>query len=145
FSLKKCQEQASMGTASIVSDRDSVAVHILRSDPGRMHGRPITGGPTAWGSGVGHELPRDGAKTAQASSLRDRLRFAGLDAETGDLLRRNRTLVQSLIERGLRDFFQRFVTFPDAARCFTSEHQIDRLHDLLTSHFDVLTDARFDA
>lgn len=134
-----------MGTASIVSDRDSVAVHILRSDPGRMHGRPITGGPTAWGSGVGHELPTDGAKTAQASSLRDRLRFAGLDAETGDLLRRNRTLVQSLIERGLRDFFQRFVTFPDAARCFTSERQIDRLHDLLTSHFDVLTDARFDA
>ena len=94
---------------------------------------------------MGQELPTDGGKGTQASSLRDRLRFAGLDTEASDLLRRNRALVQPLIERGLRDLFQRFATFPDSARCFTSERQIDRLHDLLSSHFDVLTDARFDA
>nr|WP_280923398.1 globin-coupled sensor protein [Rhizobium halophytocola] len=77
--------------------------------------------------------------------MRDRLRFCALDGETGDLLRRHRPLLQPLIERGLRDLFQRFATSPEAARCFESARQIDRLHDLLSSHFDVLTDARFDA
>lgn len=143
--IEEMPGQASMGTASVVSDRDSVAVNILRSDPG-MDARPPNHGPAdRVGIGVGQELPTDGAKGTQASSLRDRLRFAGLDAETGDLLRQNRTLVQPLIERGLRDLFQRFASFPDSARCFTSERQVDRLHDLLASHFDVLTDARFDA
>lgn len=76
--------------------------------------------------------------------MRDRLRFAGLEAETTDLLRRHRAELDSSIKSGLRDVFHRLQTFPDAARNFTSEHQIERLHDLLASHWDVLTDARFD-
>ncbi|MET3587571.1 methyl-accepting chemotaxis protein [Pseudorhizobium tarimense] len=46
---------------------------------------------------------------------------------------------------GLRDLFHRFQAFPEASRQFESEHQIDRLHDLQSSHWSVLTDARFDA
>ncbi|WP_249116752.1 globin-coupled sensor protein [Ciceribacter sp. L1K23] len=90
-------------------------------------------------------MPTDGAKAAQASSLRDRLRFAGLDEETSERLRQNRPMMLPLVERGLRDLFQRFATSPDATRAFTGERQADRLHDILLSHFNVLTDARFDA
>ncbi|SMC85139.1 methyl-accepting chemotaxis protein [Rhizobium sp. RU36D] len=89
-------------------------------------------------------MPADRGAGAQAGSLRDRLRFAGLEADSTDLLRRHRADLQTSIKSGLRDVFHRLQTFPDAARNFTSEHQIERLHDLLASHWDVLTDARFD-
>ncbi|QLF71316.1 globin-coupled sensor protein [Peteryoungia desertarenae] len=82
---------------------------------------------------------------AQAGSLRDRLRFAGLDETQCELLRRHRPGLDDSLKAGLRDLFQRFQTFPDAARSFTNERQYDRLHDLMSSHWDVLTDARFDA
>ncbi|WP_431321389.1 methyl-accepting chemotaxis protein [Rhizobium sp. YTU87027] len=90
-------------------------------------------------------MPSDQARGAQAGSLRDRLRFAGLDAEHCDLVRRHRVDLQQHLTAGLRDLFQRFQSFPDAARNFESERQVERLHDLQASHWDVLTDARFDS
>ncbi|WP_183753875.1 globin-coupled sensor protein [Rhizobium sp. BK181] len=90
-------------------------------------------------------MPSDQARGAQAGSLRDRLRFAGLDAEHCDLVRRRRLDLQQYLSAGLRDLFQRFQSFPDAARNFESERQVERLHDLQASHWDVLTDARFDS
>lgn len=81
----------------------------------------------------------------QAGSLRDRLRFAGLDADQCEALRRHRPLLQTHLKAGLRDLFHRFQSFPDASRHFTSDRQLERLHDLQSSHWDVLTDARFDS
>ncbi|MGR9475523.1 globin-coupled sensor protein [Rhizobium leguminosarum] len=90
-------------------------------------------------------MPSDQARGAQAGSLRDRLRFAGLDADQCDLVRRNRPALEAHLKAGLRDLFERFQSFPDASRNFESERQVDRLHDLQSSHWDVLTDARFDS
>ncbi|MCR6501014.1 globin-coupled sensor protein [Shinella sp. CPCC 101442] len=89
-------------------------------------------------------MPAENARTGQAASLRDRLRFAGVEASQGETLRRHRQTLERHVETALRDLFQRFQTFPDAARHFQSERQIDRLHDLQSSHWSVLTDARFD-
>lgn len=94
---------------------------------------------------MGQESASDQARRAQAGSLRDRLRFAGLDAEQCDLVRSYRPMLLPLIKAGLRDLFERFQSFPDAAQNFASERQIERLHDLQSSHWDVLTDARFDS
>ncbi|MDE1992964.1 MAG: globin-coupled sensor protein [Rhizobiaceae bacterium] len=91
------------------------------------------------------DSPAEQAGRAQAGSLRDRLRFAGLDAEQCEIVRRNRPMLEAHLKAGLRDLFHRFQTFPDASRNFTSENQIERLQDLQTSHWDVLTDARFDS
>ena len=90
------------------------------------------------------EMPAENARTGQAASLRDRLRFAGVEAAQGETLRHHRQTLERHVETALRDLFQRFQTFPDAARHFQSERQIDRLHDLQSSHWSVLTDARFD-
>jgi methyl-accepting chemotaxis protein len=90
-------------------------------------------------------MPSDQDRGAQAGSLRDRLRFAGLDADQCEMVRRHRPALQQHLTSGLRDLFQRFQSFPDAARNFESERQVERLHDLQTSHWDVLTDARFDS
>jgi methyl-accepting chemotaxis protein len=90
-------------------------------------------------------MPSDQAKGAQAGSLRDRLRFAGLDAGQCEMVRRHRPMLEARLKSGLRDLFQRYQTFPDAARNFENDRQIDRLHDLQSSHWDVLTDARFDS
>ncbi|WP_438750216.1 globin-coupled sensor protein [Pararhizobium sp. O133] len=87
----------------------------------------------------------DQTRKAQAGSLLERLRFAGLDADQTDVLRKNRQSLGAQVELALRDLFQRLQTFPDAARHFTSDRQIDRLHDLKASHWSVLTDARFDS
>jgi methyl-accepting chemotaxis protein len=91
------------------------------------------------------EMPAEQARTGQAASLRDRLRFAGIENADGDTLRQHRQTLERHVETALRDLFQRFQSFPDAARHFQSERQIDRLHDLQSSHWSVLTDARFDA
>jgi len=91
------------------------------------------------------ESPADQARRNQAGSLGERLAFAGLDAELRDLLRRCRPNLEPHLKAGLRDLFQRLQTFPEAARNFDSEQQIERLHDLQSSHWSVLTDARFDA
>ncbi|MBX5046839.1 globin-coupled sensor protein [Rhizobium lentis] len=90
-------------------------------------------------------MPSDQARGAQAGSLRDRLRFAGLDAEQCELVRRHRPALEAHLKAGLRDLFHRFQAFPDASRNFDSERQVERLHDLQSSHWDVLTDARFDS
>jgi methyl-accepting chemotaxis protein len=94
---------------------------------------------------TGQGMSTERATGSQAGSLRDRLRFAGLDEAQCDLLRQNRHVLSQPLKSALRDLFQRLQTSPDAARAFTSERQYDRLHDLLSSHWDVLTDARFDA
>ena len=60
-------------------------------------------------------------------------------------MRRNRPMLETHLKAGLRDLFHRFQTFPDAARNFASESQLERLQDLQSSHWDVLTDARFDS
>ncbi|MBB6488002.1 globin-coupled sensor protein [Rhizobium lusitanum] len=94
---------------------------------------------------MAQDSPSDQAGRAQAGSLRDRLRFAGLDAGQCETLRRNRPMLEAHLKSGLRDLFHRFQTFPDAARNFASESQLERLQDLQSSHWDVLTDARFDS
>jgi len=94
---------------------------------------------------LAQDSPSDQAGRAQAGSLRDRLRFAGLDAGQCEALRRNRPMLEAHLKAGLRDLFHRFQTFPDAARNFSSESQLERLQDLQSSHWDVLTDARFDS
>ncbi|NKJ05219.1 globin-coupled sensor protein [Rhizobium sp. SG741] len=94
---------------------------------------------------MAQDSPSDQAGRAQAGSLRDRLRFAGLDAGQCETLRRSRPMLEAHLKAGLRDLFHRFQSFPDAARNFTSESQLQRLQDLQTSHWDVLTDARFDS
>lgn len=78
-------------------------------------------------------------------SLFDRLRFAGLDSTQLDFMRKHRDILLPKIEAGLRDLFVRYQSYPDAARNFESEHQIERLHDLMASHWSVLSDARFDS
>ena len=93
---------------------------------------------------VAQDMSTEKATGAQAGSLRDRLRFAGLEESDRDLLRQNRPALTTPVQAALRDLFQRLQTSPDAARAFTSDNQYDRLHDLLSSHWDVLTDARFD-
>ena len=94
---------------------------------------------------MGQEVPADRAQRAQAGSLRDRLRFAGLEADQCELVRRHRPALEQYVKTGLRDLFHRYQSFPDAARNFASERQVERLHDLQTSHWEVLTDARFDS
>ncbi|MFP5076378.1 globin-coupled sensor protein [Rhizobium sp. YIM 134829] len=85
------------------------------------------------------------SRRAQAGSLVERLRFAGLDTAETEALRRHRPLLQAEVEKGLRDLFQRLQASSDAARQFTSDRQFDRLHDLYSAHWAVLTDARFDS
>ncbi|MFD1745330.1 globin-coupled sensor protein [Rhizobium helianthi] len=84
-------------------------------------------------------------RKAQAGSLRDRLAFAGLDAESCELLRRFRPTLEARLKEGLRDFFHRLQSSSEAMRFFESDLQVERLHDLQASHWSVLTDARFDA
>jgi len=81
----------------------------------------------------------------EGGGLSGRLRFAGLEADETALIRENRNRLLPHVKNALRDLFQRLQTYPDAARNFQSEAQIDRLHDLTQSHWDVLTDARFDS
>jgi len=100
---------------------------------------------TGPGKSVRQETSPDQTRKAQAGSLLERLRFAGLDEDQTDVLRKHRQSLGAEVELALRDLFQRLQTFPDAARHFTSDRQIDRLHDLQASHWSVLTDARFDS
>lgn len=104
-----------------------------------MHRRNI------WGRQLGQELPTDQTRKAPGGSIGGRLRFAGLDQDQCDLLRRYRTMLEPHVKAGLRDLMVRFQSMPDCSPSFESENQLDRLHDLQTAHWSVLTDARFDA
>lgn len=86
-----------------------------------------------------------GSDRREGGSLNGRLRFAGLDEPAAALVRDNRNLLLPHLKTALRDLFHRFQSFPDAARNFDSDAQLERLHDLNRSHWEVLTDARFDA
>ncbi|MBP1879109.1 methyl-accepting chemotaxis protein [Agrobacterium rubi] len=90
-------------------------------------------------------MPTDHTRKATGGSLAGRLRFAGLDQDQCDLLRRYRTMLEPHVKAGLRDLMVRFQSMPDCSPSFESENQLDRLHDLQTAHWSVLTDARFDA
>jgi methyl-accepting chemotaxis protein len=81
----------------------------------------------------------------EGGGLSERLRFAGLGAEETALVRESRNQLLPTVKAALRDLFQRLQTYPEAARNFQSEAQIERLHDLTQSHWDVLTDGRFDS
>ena len=86
-----------------------------------------------------------GKDQREGGSLNGRLRFAGLDAAGAALMREHRNLLLPYLKNALRDLFHRFQSYPEAARNFQSEAQLERLHDLDQSHWEVLTDARFDA
>ncbi|OQP85777.1 hypothetical protein BTR14_13405 [Rhizobium rhizosphaerae] len=94
---------------------------------------------------MGQQISAEQSRRAQAGSLLERLRFADLDEAAGDAVRGHRQALLPSIEIGLRDLFQRLQTHPEAARHFTSDRQLDRLHDLCAAHWSVLTDARFDS
>lgn len=87
----------------------------------------------------------DRSQRQQAGSLFERLRFAGLEAEQADFLRKHRDALLPEMEKGLKDLFVRYQSFPDAAASFDSDRQLDRLHSLMSSHWAVLSDARFDS
>jgi methyl-accepting chemotaxis protein len=97
------------------------------------------------GTALRQDTSTDQSRKAQAGSLLERLRFAGLDDGQTDVIRRHRQALGPQVDLALRDLFQRLQTFPEAARHFTSDRQIERLHDLQSSHWNVLTDARFDS
>ncbi|MCB1446641.1 MAG: globin-coupled sensor protein [Rhizobiaceae bacterium] len=86
-----------------------------------------------------------GSDRREGGSLHGRLRFAGLDEPGAALVRDNRNLLLPHLKTALRDLFHRFQSFPEAARNFETEAQVERFHDLNRSHWEVLTDARFDA
>ena len=86
-----------------------------------------------------------GKDRREGGSLNGRLQFAGLDAAGTALMREHRNLLLPYLKNALRDLFHRFQSYPDASRNFQSEAQLERLHDLDQSHWEVLTDARFDA
>lgn len=98
---------------------------------------------------VGRDLENgaqnDRSQRQQAGSLFERLRFAGLEAEQTDFLRKHREILLPEVEKGLKDLFARYQTYPEAAAHFESERQLDRLHSLLSSHWAILSDARFDS
>ncbi|MDQ1185012.1 globin-coupled sensor protein [Agrobacterium larrymoorei] len=94
---------------------------------------------------MGQDLPTDHSRRATGGSLAGRLRFAGLDQDQCDLLRRYRTMLEPHLKAGLRDLMVRFQSLPDCSPSFESDNQIERLHDMQTAHWSVLTDARFDA
>jgi methyl-accepting chemotaxis protein len=98
-----------------------------------------------WGRRLAQELPSDQSRKAPGSSLSGRLRFAGLNQDQCDLLRRYRGMLEPYMKAGLRDLMLRYQSMPDCSPSFESESQLERLHDLQTSHWGVLTDARFDA
>lgn len=94
---------------------------------------------------MGQDLPSDQARRSAGGSLAGRLRFAGLDETQSDFLRNYRSMLEPYVKAGLRDVMTRFQSMPDCSPSFESENQLDRLHDLQSSHWSVLTDARFDA
>lgn len=94
---------------------------------------------------MGQDLPSDQARRSAGGSLAGRLRFAGLDETQSDFLRSYRGMLEPYVKAGLRDVMTRFQSMPDCSPSFESENQLDRLHDLQSSHWSVLTDARFDA
>ncbi len=94
---------------------------------------------------MGQDLPSDQARRSAGASLAGRLRFAGLDETQSDFLRNYRSMLEPYVKAGLRDVMNRFQSMPDCSPSFESENQLDRLHDLQSSHWSVLTDARFDA
>ncbi|MDQ0456587.1 methyl-accepting chemotaxis protein [Rhizobium paknamense] len=86
----------------------------------------------------------DKASASQTGSLRDRLNFSGLDQEICALIRQHRLKLEPGAQEGIREFFRRLQNTPAAARQFSGDRQLDRLQDLYASHWEVMTDARFD-
>lgn len=122
--------------------------HVVNIPQGYWHSRnrylPVVPAKH-WGRHLGQDLPTDHSRRTSGSSLGGRLRFAGLDQDQCDLLRRYRTMLEPHLKAGLRDLMVRFQSMPDCSPSFESDNQVERLHDMQTAHWSVLTDARFDA
>jgi methyl-accepting chemotaxis protein len=73
------------------------------------------------------------------------LRFADLNQEQCEMLRKYRSMLEPHVKAGLSDVLVKFETMPECSPSFDNDSQIDRLHDLQTAHWTVLTDARFDS
>lgn len=82
--------------------------------------------------------------TAAAQGLRARLGLTGLDADAAERLRAIRPMIESEARIALSEFFLRLQNTPEIAGLFTSERQIDRLHELEAAHWSILADGRFD-
>jgi methyl-accepting chemotaxis protein len=90
-------------------------------------------------------MPSDQTRKNSGGSLGGRLRFADLNQEQCELLRKYRAMLEPHVKAGLRDLLVKFETMPECSPSFENDSQIDRLHDLQTAHWTVLTDARFDS
>lgn len=90
-------------------------------------------------------MPSDQMRKNSGGSLGGRLRFADLNQEQCDLLRKYRSMLEPHVKAGLRDILVKFETMPECSPSFENDSQIDRLHDLQSAHWTVLTDARFDS
>ena len=103
--------------------------------------------PVWWsvGSNLENGAQHDRSQRQQAGSLFERLRFAGLETEQTDFLRKHRETLLPEIENGLKALFARFQSSAEASAQFDNERQLDRLHSLMSSHWAVLSDARFDS
>ncbi len=128
--------------------RPSETSHVVNIPQGYWHSRnrylPVVPAKL-WGRHLGQDLPTDHSRRTTGGSLGGRLRFAGLDQDQCDLLRRYRTMLEPHLKAGLRDLMVRFQSMPDCSPSFESDNQVERLHDMQTAHWSVLTDARFDA
>lgn len=90
-------------------------------------------------------MPSDQMRKHSGGNLGGRLRFADLNQEQCELLRKYRAMLEPHVNAGLRDVLVKFETMPECSPSFENDSQIDRLHDLQTAHWTVLTDARFDS
>lgn len=74
----------------------------------------------------------------------ERLRFHGLDSETRDVLRSNKTYVLDVLKTVLDLFYGRVSEFSDTARFFRSAEHREHAKAMQLKHWDVITDGRFD-
>lgn len=98
-----------------------------------------------WGRLLRQDMPSDQTRKSTSGGLGGRLRFAGLNQEQCELLRKYRSQLEPHVKAGLRDILVKFETMPECSPSFENDSQIDRLHDLQSAHWTVLTDARFDS
>lgn len=88
-----------------------------------------------------HTRTRD---QAAAEGLQARLGVFGLEPANCDRLRQMRPMIEAEARAALTEFFERLQNTPEIAGLFSSERQIDRLHELEVAHWSILSDGRFD-
>ncbi|WP_158284938.1 methyl-accepting chemotaxis protein [Hoeflea marina] len=88
-----------------------------------------------------HTRTRD---QAAAEGLQARLGVLGLGPANGDRLRQMRPMIEEEARAALTGFFERLQNTPEIAGLFSSGRQIDRLQELESAHWSILSDGRFD-